>query len=81
MRVSEFCQKCRHSYREHMHLKYDLVRVPLEKLNEEVNQKLNANRGEKKTKESRTEISDNQSFRELKLRGGNEAEKKEEEEE
>ena len=60
MRVSEFCQICGHSYKEHMHLTYDLVRVPLEKLNEEVNQKLNANRGEKKTKESRIEIIDNQ---------------------
>ena len=57
---SEFCQKCGHSYKEHMHLTYDLVRVPLEKLNEEVNQKLNANRGEKKTKESRIKIIDNQ---------------------
>ena len=35
MRVSEFCQICGHSYKEHT---------------EEVNQILNANRGEKKTK-------------------------------
>ena len=43
MRVSEFCQICGHSYKEHT---------------EEVNQILNANRGEKKTKESRIEIID-----------------------
>ena len=41
-----------------MHLPYDLVRVPLEKLNDEVNAMLNANRGEKKSKESRIKILD-----------------------
>ena len=52
------CQQCGHSYKEHMHLTYDLIRVPLEKLNDEVNRKLNANRGEKKTKEDRIKIID-----------------------
>ena len=50
MRGSDDCWVCGHSYQEHMHMTYDLVRVPLEKLNDEVNAKLYANRGEKKTK-------------------------------
>ena len=58
MRGREYCAECGHSYKEHMHLTYDLVSVPLEKLNTEVNDKLNANRGEKRTKESRIKALD-----------------------
>ena len=52
------CLVCGHSYKEHMHMTYDLIQVPFEKFNDEVNNKLNDNRDEKKTKEHRIKTLD-----------------------